>query len=303
MLNTREIYSKICQQSADIHSMTEKERLQLQSHLRKMYQDIEAICDRHNLSMCTGYGTVLGALRHKGFIPWDDDIDILLPRKDYDRLINDYAAELPSQYKVFSPNSKNGPIYRFAKIVDTTTRLIDPYADTDDESHGIFIDVFPLENTPTDIRYVKLRRAIACLLMVIASAVFEYKHHNEFYKKLMCSTLSGKRVYYIRQLIGFLFSYRDDKSWFNLFDRFAQYKKSTGYYSVPSGESGKWKYFQPYPVDLYFPAVKMPFDNIEVYVPQQAERHCEIEYGDWHWIPPVEERWQHYIKELRFDQS
>jgi hypothetical protein len=44
----------------------------------------------------------------------------------------------------------------------------------------------------------------------------------------------------------------------------------------------------------------MKFDDMEIYVPAQAERHCEIEYGDWHWIPPVEDRWQHFIKEIRF---
>ena len=51
---------------------------------------------------------------------------------------------------------------------------------------------------------------------------------------------------------------------------------------------------------LYFPAKKVQFDDIEVYVPNQPVRHCELEYGDWKWIPPVEDRWQHFLKEIRF---
>ena len=261
MIQTRNLYMRMCHEAKDLHSMTDEERTRLQAHLRKMYLEIEKVCDRHGLQMTTGYGTVLGALRHKGFIPWDDDIDLLMPRVDYDKLINDYASELPDNYKIFAPNSANGPIYRFAKIVDTATRLIDPYSDSDDESHGIFIDVFPLENTPVKLSVVKIRRVIACLLMVIASAVYEYRHPNDFYKKLMCASSACKRTFYLRKFMGWLFHFRSEKFWFNIFDSFAQYKTDTGYYAVPSGESGLWKYFQPYPGNLYFPARKAIFDE------------------------------------------
>lgn len=114
MLSTKDLYMKACMQSKELHAMTDEERSRLQEHLRKMYLEIEKVCDRHNLRMCTGYGTVLGAIRHKGFIPWDDDMDLLMPREDYDKLINLYADELPENLKIYAPNSKNGPITRFA---------------------------------------------------------------------------------------------------------------------------------------------------------------------------------------------
>lgn len=300
MLSTKDLYMKACMQSKELHAMTDEERARLQAHLRMMYLEIEKVCDRHNLRMCTGYGTVLGALRHQGFIPWDDDMDLLMPRDDYDKLINEYADELPKQFKIYSPNSKNGPITRFCKVVDTTTRFLDP-GSPDEESHGIFIDIFPVENTTTNIACIKLRRLWAMFLMVVTSSVSQYHAVDDFYKNLMCSTPAGKRTYRLRNLIGMLFSYRSYESWNNKLDRFNQQKKHTGFTAVPSGEAGKWRYFMPIEESLYFPAKKMKFDDIEVYVPNQAERHCEIEYGDWHWIPPVEDRWQHFIKELKFD--
>ena len=69
MLSTKDLYMKACMQSKELHAMTDKERSHLQEHLRNMYLEIEKVCDRHNLRMCTGYGTVLGAIRHKAFIP------------------------------------------------------------------------------------------------------------------------------------------------------------------------------------------------------------------------------------------
>lgn len=300
MLNIKDQYLKACQNSEDLYRMNDVERLKLQEHLRQMYIEIANVCDRHGLRMMTGYGTVLGALRHQGFIPWDDDLDLMMPREDYDRFINEYANELPSHYKVYAPNSKTGPICRFTKVVDTSTRFLGPGAE-DSEKNGIFIDIFVLENSPKSIAYVKLRRLLACGLAVIASCVQEEEEKNVFFQKLMCSTPKGKRSYFLRKTIGILFSFFSSSRWFNIYDKFVQYKKDTGYYAVPTGESGKWRYFQPYPKDLYLPVRRMIFNNIEVYVPNQAERHCEIEYGDWHWIPPVKERWQHFIKEIRFD--
>ncbi len=300
MLSTKNIYMKACKQSKELHVMTDYERSRLQAHLRMMYLEIEQVCDRHNLRMCTGYGSVLGAIRHQGFIPWDDDMDLLMPREDYDKLINEYADELPSYFKIYSPNSKNGPITRFAKVVDTRTRFLDPGA-LDEESHGIFIDIFPVENTINNTMIIRLRRIWAMFLMVVASSVRQYNIKDGFYKNLMYSTRAGKRTYVIRNLIGLIFSYRTYESWINKLDKFNQQNKYTGFTAVPSGESGKWRYFMPIEESLYFPAKKMKFDDIEVYVPNKAERHCEIEYGDWHWIPPVEERWHHFIKEIKFD--
>lgn len=289
-----------CHNSKDLYEMTEEERLKLQAHLRKMYVEFEKVCDRHGLRVMVAYGSVLGALRHQGFIPWDDDMDLLMPREDYDRFINEYADELPSQYKMYAPNSKNGPIYRFAKMVDTSTRFLGPGIE-DSEKHGIYLDIFALENTPTNMTVVKLRRLLTCGLEVIASCVQEAQDVNDFYKNLMCSTPAGKRTYKVRRFIGKLCSFFSAERWFDIYDNFVHYKKDTGYYAVPTGESGKWRYFQPYSKDLYLPVKRMKFDDIEVYVPNQAERHCEIEYGDWHWIPPVEDRWQHFIKELKFN--
>lgn len=300
MLNTKDLYMKACMRSKELHAMTNEERTRLQAHLRMMYLEIEKVCDRHNLRMCTGYGTVLGALRHKGFIPWDDDMDLLMPREDYDKLINDYADELPKNFKIYAPNSKNGPIERFAKVVDTTTKFYTPDK-PEDERHGIFIDIFPLEGCSKYKYSIKVKHTIACFLMLVASCVRECEtsKKNKLYMQLMCTSQKGKRTYRIRHIIGKFFSLTGVNFWYGLVDKFTKCKDVKAGYNVPVGGSNI-KYFKPIDADIYFPCKKVKFDDIEVYVPNQAEKHLEEEYGDWHWIPPVEDRWQHFLKELKF---
>lgn len=287
--------------SKELHVITIDERIHLQKHLRMMYSEIEKVCNRHGLKVCAGYGTVLGALRHHGFIPWDDDMDLLMPRNDYDELINRYAEELPEGIKIYAPNSKNGPITRFAKVVDTRTRFLEP-GDTDDEKHGIFIDIFPLEGTSSKQLFIEVKHKITCLLMLIASSVLQYENSvkNDLYKRLMCSTSKGTKVFKIRQYIGFIFHLINSTKWFNLIDVFTRCATVKSGYSVPVGGANK-KYFKPIDSDLYFPVKRMKFDDIEIYVPNKSEIHCELEYGDWESVPPENERWQHFIQKISFD--
>lgn len=302
MLETKDLFMKACMSSKEIYAMTEEERTRLQAHLRMMYKEIEKVCDRHHLRMCAGYGTVLGAIRHQGFIPWDDDMDLLMPREDYDKLIQEYSNELPKNYKIYSPNSKNGPIIRFAKVVDTDTRFLEPES-IDDERHGIFIDIFPLEGTSANRFCIWWKHKISCFLMLIASSVMEFEGSklNGLYKRLMCSTPEGKRTYNIRHFIGRFFSLINSNKWFNIVENFTKCSQVKSGFSVPVG-GANIKYFQPIDSTIYFPAKRMKFDDIEIYVPNQAERHCELEYGNWKWIPPVEEREQHFITSIKFEK-
>lgn len=298
IFNTKELYLKACKKNCDLHTMTAEERTMLQAHLRGMYLDIEAVCRRHDLQMMVAYGTVIGALRHKGFIPWDDDIDLMMPRKDYDLLINQYADELPEKYKIFSPNSKFGPIYRFAKVVDTTTRFtLSPKNAT--EKNGIFVDIFPLENaciSKWKTRWIQIK---ACFLMYVATSVDKWKSKSDATRKIMKSSLMGSFNYYFRQTLGFMFSWLSPEEWYNIFDKAVTGNPESGFYMVPSG-GFKYRYFMPMDKNIFLPVKRMPFDDIEVNVPNMPEEHCKIEYGNWQRIPLENERWQHFINEIKF---
>ncbi len=291
---------QMCHQSNKLHCMTDEERGKLQTHLRKMYVEIEKVCNKHGLVIMAAYGTVLGALRHKGFIPWDDDLDLFMPREDYDKLIHLYADELPNQFKIYAPNSKNNPIYRFAKIVDTSTKFLMPVSDETKEWSGIFIDIFPLENTPVNKTIVSIRRFWLCFLMYVATSVVQYEDKASLYRELMYGNPVARRNYRLRNFIGKLFSFKKGTDWYNMFDKFAQWKKDTGYYSIPSA-GVDYKYFTPLKHSFYIPTQKVHFDDIEMNIPHEAEQHLVIEYGDWESIPNGDDKWQHFVRKLVFN--
>ncbi len=127
----------------------EQKELQLE-----ILKELKRICDGNNLTYFLGGGTLLGAVRHKGYIPWDDDIDIMMPRKDYDKLLKIFNNECDKKYKLLYHMNTNDYYYPFGKIVHKQTKLIEEnYRDI--KEMGIFIDVFPIDFLPNNEKEVK----------------------------------------------------------------------------------------------------------------------------------------------------
>lgn len=111
---------------------------------------VDEICRKNNIKYFLYAGTLIGAIRHQGFIPWDDDIDIGMLRSDYDKFIELFRNNNSERYRMVAPEITPGYLYPFAKIVDTKTRLIEKKTDCGVDM-GLYIDVFPLDAVPEDI--------------------------------------------------------------------------------------------------------------------------------------------------------
>ena len=103
-------------------------------------------CDKNNLTYFLAYGTLIGAIRHKGFIPWDDDIDIQMPREDYNKFIATFTHE---RYKAIAPGTPMSK-HSFVKVIDTKTVKIEPGLSYNAGYLGIDIDIFALDGAPSD---------------------------------------------------------------------------------------------------------------------------------------------------------
>ncbi|MCM1320692.1 MAG: LicD family protein [Bacteroides sp.] len=144
----------------------------------EMLDYFDDLCRKNNLRYSLSGGTLLGAVRHKGYIPWDDDIDVFMPRKDYEQFL--LAADKSEQnyYKIFSPFNNEFYYYPFSKLVDVRTKI--------DENHdrplpqiGIYIDIFPIDGLPNNEKKRKNYWNRIRKIKRVCTMVYQKKAHGE----------------------------------------------------------------------------------------------------------------------------
>lgn len=134
------------------------------------------VCVDNNLKYSIAYGTLLGAVRHKGFIPWDDDIDVIMPREDYEKLRTLWVKNAPKKYIFQDYYTDKNYINNFAKIRKDKTAFVQSEKEKDFNYHkGIFIDVFPADRVPNSSMSRKFKSCMwqltCCMHMDIQVAV------------------------------------------------------------------------------------------------------------------------------------
>jgi lipopolysaccharide cholinephosphotransferase len=141
---------------------------EIRAELLEMMSYLADYCDTHGIRYYIYYGTLLGAVRHKGFIPWDDDVDLVIPRDDYQKLLETYEKEpFRKPYGLISYEMGNTD-YPFAKMVNHNTEFRGKTSQGDQE---MWVDIFPLDHVPDDRKEnAKLFQKCGRLLMMHTSA-------------------------------------------------------------------------------------------------------------------------------------
>lgn len=285
-LNLREIYSNL-----SVKELSDKEKKEIKEILLQMLEDIVKLCEDNNINYTLGGGTALGCIRHHGFIPWDDDIDINVYRMDYLKLLKLIDETFSDKYEINAPNYSLHPKNRFAKIYRKHTTYIQINDINNLNPNGVFIDIFPIEHVPNNKLLYLLHGILSTLLMFIASSVYGRKYEVQDIRLVIKK--NNKYLYYFRNIIGVVFSFLQPEKWFCIVDKVNSLIKKSDYLSSPTGR--KHYFGEKILYSNYFPAVDGEFENLKVKLPNNYDVYLKNLFGDYLTIPKKEDRERHFI--------
>ena len=246
----------------------------LHSHILQILLSVDRVCRDHDIRYYCWAGTMLGAVRHKGFIPWDDDMDICMPRPDYDRFLSHAHEWLPQPLEALSIETDANYPGGFAKVVDSSTTLIE--RKHSDYIGGIYIDIFPIDGISRHKIMQRLAvaryKATDKLLYFLHRDPYKHGHGPESWPILLLQKLFSHK-WAQRQMRAAYVAYDYDRS-----------KYVLDYDDGLKGIITKDILGTPQPV---------MFEGHEVMGVEQADKYLRQKYGDYMIVPPHDDQRQH----------
>lgn len=253
---------------------TQEQRTEMTAHqvlLLEMLKDLDIVCKKHRISYQLFAGTALGAVRHHGFIPWDDDVDIVMPRREYERFFSEAAGDFDeAYYYVQKEHSAHWPM-PYSKLRRNNTTCIEKYHPKDMETHlGVYIDIFPCDNL-SDCTLMQKMQFVASKIVIAKSLYARGYETNSAAKKVfmqMCRAMPVKwlKVVCMRE--------KDQKSRMvhTFFGAGSKYKKNV------------------FPREWIEQSIEMQFADGVFPVSSYYDELLTRLYGDYHAIPSIEDR-------------
>ena len=243
---------------------------EIHSRLLEMAKDFHRICIENNLRYYMLGGTMLGAIRHKGFIPWDDDMDFGMPRDDYNRFIRISKQILPEYYELrFYQNVENSPMH-YVKFIDNRTTLVE--AGYKNYVEGLYIDVFPLDGAGYGSISDKVRaKRIRLKQMLIINH---------------CTTLDKMGI---KKLFKKYAQMRNLTRLHRSIEKLMTVKKIEDS-SLVANYLGAWAEKEIMPKEVMGTPTIYKFEDAEFYGAEKANEYLTSLYGNYMQLPPKEKQ-------------
>jgi len=252
-----------------------------------IYKEFKILCEKHNLRYFAIGGTCIGAIRHSGFIPWDDDMDVAMPFEDYVKLLHSLRSELNPQYELLEPYSTKHYIYNFIKIHKKDTAYIENSVRKYKECYtGIWLDIMPIYGMPRGKKQQKIASNF-CDLMNYLNRMLRYERVDlrSLKQKIvagltMLHRVSGNYNFYLRKLerqLGVLSFNNSDKIIFGWRDKPRKNRKHYTYQNV-----FEFIDFSDYE--------EINFEDTKMRVPVNYDRYLKMDFGNYMKLPPLEKR-------------
>lgn len=247
---------------------------ELRSIQLNILKQLDSFCRENSIRYSLGGGTLLGAIRHQGYIPWDDDIDIIMPRDDYYKFITNFNGYNPNIVCMAYENNKSF-IYPFCKLCDNRTICKEEYFDT---SIGVNIDVFPLDGHP---------------VFQWQSQLFIKK--IDFLNKLLRMRVTTKKLNWkrivLKPLLGFFpisFFQRQIQKQLHKYD----FKISKYAGTIVSDKNDK----ERFPREIFERFIEATFEGSSFFIIKEYDIYLSGHYGNYMQLPPLEKREKHNIE-------
>ena len=255
---------------------------EIHSRLLKMAKDFHQICMANNMNYYMLGGTMLGAVRHKGFIPWDDDMDFGMPRKDYDYFISMAQKILPEYYELrFYRNAENSPMH-YVKFIDNRTTLVEaPYKNY---VEGLYIDIFPLDGAGSGsfLDRIRMKR-----IKVLQGLIINH-----------CTTREKTGI---RKLIKKYAQMRNLEKLHESIEKLMT-AKTISDSSLIANYLGAWAEKEIMPKEYMGEPKLYQFEDTEFYGVENADGYLTSLYGDYMKLPPKEKQvFKHNYYYLNYD--
>lgn len=241
-------------------------------------------CHEHRLRYYLAYGTLLGAVRHQGFIPWDDDIDIAMPRPDYEKLIEIVKNDHLSPFRISSLHDADY-YYEWAKVYDSRTHVVETNVRT--MKMGVWVDIFPLDGAvrpdhPSRWRFtLRTRPRVAAVYTVLPPT-------NHVWMKPFVWLM-----WQICRSIGF-------RPFLRSTDRLSQrHNFDDSPYAGYLADHGSKKHI--YHRNMFDNPIQLPFEGRQFYAPHDYDEMLRSLYGDYMQLPPEEQRLPHRMNAYWID--
>lgn len=260
--------------------------LELHTVLLSAMKDFDAVCTKYKLRYILHGGTCLGAIRHHGFIPWDDDVDIAMPREDYDRLITLTEQEFGEKYTIQTYQTEPSMLTNVMKIAINNSGFSGISGVNEDG--GAFLDVFPMSDVPNSKFLQKMQNKLMIFLNNCVYAKLGYITLESWKSKVVFGSLSKLRRKTLGDLVEWCAkSFPHGQSKYVNIVATANYNGCTGY---------AWDLI---PKEWILETVRVPFEDCEFPISKYWDEYLTSRYGDYMTPPPSNNRMnKHNMKKV-----
>lgn len=257
-------------------SLEEKKILQLD-----ILSAVDLFCRENDIHYSIACGTLLGAVRHRGYIPWDDDVDIYMLRDDYERFESLFPKVYNRVYQLLSPQRNSEWHLPYGKIADNRTIIFNPYVNT--IPYGVNIDVFVIDDVPDDERlWLKFRKKQKKLIQRNLHHIYKTKSAKVFRFKLdvlLAKLICGKSQQRVIEHINRYITQFNHKGYNHCFE-------------CVQGLHVK----RPFEKDLFDELIEWPFEERKYMGFKDADSYLKNTFGDYMKLPPKEKQVSHHVE-------